>query len=215
MKKVAVILSGCGVYDGAEIHESVLTILALENAGAEYQCFAPNIKQRHVVNHLTGEVDETDERNVLVESARITRGAISDLATINPDDFDVLLIPGGFGAAKNLCSFAVEGASSSVNEDVLKVCKAFAEQNKTAGYACIAPAIIPAVYPKGVKLTVGNDQDTIDALESMGAQHIQANVEDVVEDERYHLYSTPAYMLAKNIKEASASIENLVARILA
>lgn len=214
MKKVAVILSGCGVYDGAEIHESVFAILALENAGAEYQCFAPNIKQRHVVNHLTGEVDEADERNVLVESARITRGAIADLATINPDEFDALLLPGGFGAAKNLCSFAVEGANSVVNDIVLEICKAFADKNKTAGYACIAPAIIPAVYPKGVKLTIGNDQDTINALESMGAHHVQAKVDDVVVDARYNLYSTPAYMLAKNIKEASASMQNLVAHIL-
>lgn len=214
MKKVAVILSGCGVYDGAEIHESVLTILALENAGAEYQCFAPDVPQRHVVNHLTGEVDESDSRNVLVESARITRGAISDLATINPDEFDALIIPGGFGVAKNLCSFAVEGADSQVNEVVLKACKAFAEKNKTAGYACIAPAIIPAVYPEGVKLTVGNDRDTINALESMGAQHIEAKVGDVVEDDRYHLFTTPAYMLASNMKEAATSIQNLVAHVL-
>ena len=106
MKKVAVILAGCGVFDGAEIHESVLTLLQLERSGAQYQCMAPNIDQLHVVNHLTGEVTEGEQRNVLVEAARIARGEVIDLAQACADDYDALIIPGGFGAAKNLCDFA-------------------------------------------------------------------------------------------------------------
>ncbi len=214
MKKVAVILSGCGVYDGAEIHESVLTLLALERAGASYKCFAPNINQLHVVNHLTGEVDENDTRNVLTEAARITRGAIEDVKSLNVNEFDILMLPGGFGAAKNLCTFAIEGENSQVNQDVLTVCKAFADANKVAGYACIAPAIIPTVYPNGVKLTIGNDADTAKAIEAMGGSHIVTSVEEVVEDERYKVFSTPAYMLANNILGAATSIDNLVNRIL-
>ncbi|MGM8892196.1 isoprenoid biosynthesis glyoxalase ElbB, partial [Psychrobacter sp. 1Y1] len=114
MKKVAVLLSGSGVYDGTELHESVLALLEITKAGASYQCFAPNIPQYHVVNHLTGEVQEGESRNVLVESARIARGEIKAVDELNINEFDALVIPGGFGAAKNLCDFAVTGAEHSV-----------------------------------------------------------------------------------------------------
>ncbi|GAL16954.1 sigma cross-reacting protein 27A [Vibrio maritimus] len=141
MKKIAVILSGSGVFDGAEIHESVLALHAVEKAGASWRCFAPNVEQLHVVNHLTGEATE-ESRNVLVEAARIARGNIEDVAKLNVDDFDALLVPGGFGAAKNLTDFAINGAECSINADVAAACRAFKDADKPAGYLCIAPVII-------------------------------------------------------------------------
>ncbi|HBY41248.1 MAG TPA: isoprenoid biosynthesis protein ElbB, partial [Alteromonas sp.] len=132
MKKAAVILSGCGVFDGAEIHEAVLTLLSLEKHGASYQCFAPDVDQLHVVNHLTGEVAEGESRNVLVEAARIARGNVKPVTECQVEEFDLLVLPGGFGAAKNLCTFAVDGPDCSFNEDVLAGCKQFAAAGKPA-----------------------------------------------------------------------------------
>ena len=145
MKKVAVILSGCGVFDGAEIHEAVISLLALARQGAAVQCFAPNVAQLHVINHLTGEVSEGESRNVLVEAARICRGQIKDVAELDAADYDALLVPGGFGAAKNLCDFAIKGAECQIQPDVLKACQSFAKTNKPAAYICIAPAMIPLI----------------------------------------------------------------------
>ena len=124
-KKIAVILSGCGVYDGAEIHESVITLLRLDQRGAQVECFAPDVAQLHVINHLPGE-EMPESRNVLVESARIARGAVKDIGQANAADFDALIVPGGFGAAKNLSNFAVEGAGCSINPQVLALAEAFA-----------------------------------------------------------------------------------------
>ena len=157
MKNVAVILSGCGVYDGSEIHEAVLTLLAIEQAGAKYRCFAPNINQHHVINHVTGQVMTQEKRNVLVESARISRGDTEDLSEFYIDEFDALIVPGGFGAAKNLSDFAINGEAIAVNEQVLTVCQAFAKANKPAGYMCIAPVMIPLIYGKGAQATIGKD----------------------------------------------------------
>ena len=139
-KKIAVILSGCGVYDGAEIHESVITLLRLDQRGAQVQCFAPDIAQHHVINHLTGE-EMPESRNVLVESARIARGEVKDIREANAEDFDALIVPGGFGAAKNLSTFAVEGAGCSINPQVLALAEAFAEAGKPVGLICISPAL--------------------------------------------------------------------------
>lgn len=215
MKKVAVVLSGCGVFDGAEIHESVLTILALAKSGASYQCFAPDIPQMHVVNHVTGEVDEADSRNVLVESARIARGDIKALEALDANDFDALILPGGFGAAKNLCDFALKGADAKLHPMVLEKCQAFAKAAKACGYACIAPAMMAEVYGVGVSLTIGNDQDTAAALRHMGASHVDCPVDDVIIDETHKVVSTPAYMLAQSIVEAEQSINKMVAAVLA
>lgn len=167
MKKIAVILSGCGVFDGAEIHESVLALLAIERQGASWHCFAPDIEQHHVINHKTGDVTE-EKRNVLTESARIARGQITDLSTINPNDYDALLLPGGFGAAKNLTDFAINGAECSINTHVASACRAFAQSGKPAGYLCIAPAIIPMIYEAGVRGTIGDDPDTAAAFQALG-----------------------------------------------
>ena len=212
-KKIAVILSGCGVYDGAEIHESVITLLRLDQRGAQVQCFAPDIAQLHVINHLTG-VEMPESRNVLVESARIARGAVKDIGQANAADFDALIVPGGFGAAKNLSNFAVEGAGCSINPQVLALAEAFAEAGKPVGLICISPALAAKIYGPGVTCTIGNDADTAAALDKMGATHVECTVEDIVEDPARKLVSTPAYMLGKNISEVASGINKLVDRVL-
>ena len=212
-KKVAVILSGCGVYDGAEIHESVITLLRLDQRGAEVQCFAPNVPQLHVVDHYSG--DEMDEkRNVLVESARIARGKIKDVKELHVADFDALILPGGFGVAKNLSDFAISGAGCTVQPDVLAACKAFVDAGKPVGLICIAPALAAKIYGPGVTCTIGNDADTAAALNKMGATHKDCAVSEIVEDKARKLVTTPAYMLAQSISEAASGINKLVDRVL-
>ncbi|WP_223556056.1 isoprenoid biosynthesis glyoxalase ElbB [Pseudomonas sp. BF-R-01] len=212
-KKIAVILSGCGVYDGAEIHESVITLLRLDQRGAQVQCFAPNIAQLHVINHLTGE-EMPESRNVLVESARIARGNIKDIREADVEEFDALIVPGGFGAAKNLSNFAIEGAGCTVQPDVLALTEAFAEAGKPVGLICISPALAAKIYGPGVTCTIGNDADTAAAMNKMGATHNDCAVTDIVEDKARKLVSTPAYMLAQSISEAASGINKLVDRVL-
>ena len=215
MKKVAVILSGCGVYDGSEIHETVLTLLAIEQNGASYRCFAPNITQHHVINHLTGEVSENESRNVLVESARIARGDVEDLCELREQDFDALIVPGGFGAAKNLCNFALDADNYQMNEQVLASCQAFAKVGKASGYMCIAPTMLPLIYPKGVQGTIGTDADTATYIEAKGLVHNTCNVDEVIVDKDNKVVSTPAYMLATSMTEAASGINKLVKDVLA
>ncbi|MCU0071023.1 isoprenoid biosynthesis glyoxalase ElbB [Pseudomonas koreensis] len=212
-KKVAVILSGCGVYDGAEIHESVITLLRLDQRGAQVQCFAPNIAQLHVINHLTGE-EMPESRNVLVESARIARGNVKDLGEADVEDFDALIVPGGFGAAKNLSNFAIEGAGCTVQPEVLALAEAFAEAGKPVGLICISPALAAKIYGPGVTCTIGNDADTAAAMNKMGATHEDCAVTDIIEDKARKLVTTPAYMLAQSISEAASGINKLVDRVL-
>ncbi|MFW6751278.1 isoprenoid biosynthesis glyoxalase ElbB [Pseudomonas glycinae] len=212
-KKVAVILSGCGVYDGAEIYESVITLLRLDQRGAQVQCFAPNIAQLHVINHLTGE-EMPESRNVLVESARIARGNVKDLREADVEDFDALIVPGGFGAAKNLSNFAIEGAGCTVQPQVLALAEAFAEAGKPVGLICISPALAAKIYGPGVTCTIGNDADTAAAMNKMGANHEDCAVTDIIEDKARKLVTTPAYMLAQSISEAASGINKLVDRVL-
>ncbi|MCF3193148.1 isoprenoid biosynthesis glyoxalase ElbB [Pseudomonas bubulae] len=212
-KKVAVILSGCGVYDGAEIHESVITLLRLDQRGAKVQCFAPDIAQLHVINHLTGE-QMPETRNVLVESARIARGEIKDIREARVEDFDALIIPGGFGAAKNLSSFATEGAACTVQPEVLSLAEAFAEAGKPIGLMCISPAIAAKIYGPGVICTIGTDADTAAAVTKMGGTHQECEVSEIIEDKARKLVSTPAYMLAKSISEAASGINKMIDRVL-
>ena len=214
MTRVAVVLSGCGVYDGSEIYESVCTLLALERAGAEVQCFAPDVEQLHVINHLTGDVMVGETRNVLVEAARICRGQIRDVADAKVADFDALLVPGGFGAAKNLCDFAVKGADFQVNPDFLGFAKAMHQAGKPIGLICIAPAMSAAICGSGVEFTIGNDADTAAAIEASGAVHIPCPVEQAVVDSERKLVTTPAYMLANKISDAAAGIEVCVKQVL-
>ncbi len=213
-KKVAVILAGSGVYDGSELHEAVITLLALNRQDAEVQCFAPNIAQMHVVNHLTGEVSEGETRNVLVESARIARGEVNDVVDLEAKDFDALIIPGGFGAAKNLCDFALNGSDMTMNEGVFTAAKSFKDAAKPVGLMCIAPAMAAAIFGDGVQCTIGTDVETGAVLSTMGAEHINAEVNHVVVDEAHKLVTTPAYMLAENISQVADAIEELVDRVL-
>jgi enhancing lycopene biosynthesis protein 2 len=213
--KVALVLSGCGVFDGSEIHESVLTMLALSGAGVSYQCMAPSVPQAHVINHLTGQVAENENRNVLVESARIARGEIINIANAHSHDYDAVFFPGGFGAAKNLSDFAFRKNSCQIQPDVLRFAKAMAAAQKPACYICIAPTMIPLIYGEGAKLTIGDDQDTAQTIEAMGGEHVDCPVQECVVDQDRKLVSTPAYMLAKNIAEAAAGIKAAVEATLA
>lgn len=212
-KRVAVILSGCGVQDGAEIHESVLTLLRLDQRGVEVQCFAPDIAQHDVINHLTGK-EMPESRNVLVESARIARSAIKDIREANAEDFDALIMPGGFGVAKNLSNFAFEGIHCSLQPELLTLVEAFAESGKPVGLICISPALAAKIYGPGVTCTIGNDPDTANAICKMGGNHEECAVDDIVEDSARKLVSTPAYMTAQSISEAAAGINKLVDRVI-
>ncbi|GJL78559.1 MAG: glyoxalase [Nitrospinaceae bacterium] len=216
-KKIGVVLSGCGVYDGAEIHESVITLLAIDRAGAEAICMAPNVDQMHVVNHLTGEEMKGEKRNVLVEAARIARGDIKDIATVKADDIDALFFPGGFGAAKNLSDFAVNGENCDVHPEVMRLVKEFAQKQKPQGVACIAPAMFAKIYEgESVHptLTIGNDKDTSEKIEKMGSHHQDCAVQDVVLDKANKIVSTPAYMLGQNISEVADGIEKSVKELV-
>jgi len=213
--RIGVVLSGCGVYDGAEIHETVITLLALDRAGAEAICMAPNVDQLHVVDHLTGEVAGDERRNVLVESARIARGKISDIAAVEPSDLDALVLPGGFGAAKNLCDFALSGAQCVVHPDVARLVRAVHSAGKPVAAMCIAPAILAKLLgDEAPDLTIGNDPATAAALGKLGARHCDCAVGDIVTDDAHRLVTTPAYMLATSIAEAAAGIEKLVRELM-
>lgn len=209
-KKVGVILAGCGVFDGSEVQESVLTLLALERAGVEAVCMAPNKDQYHVINHLTGE--ETDEtRNVLVESARIVRGKIEDIAGVSAAELDALVLPGGFGAAKNLNTFAVDGPKAKLDPEVERLVREVSDAAKPIGFICITPAIGAQILGhKGVELTIGNDAEVAAGLESFGARHISCGVTDIHTDQERRVISTPAYMLGQNTLEVSEGIDKLV-----
>lgn len=215
-KKVGVILSGCGVFDGSEIHEAVLTLLALDRQGVEIVCMAPNVNQMHVVNHLTQEAtDET--RNVLVESARIARGQIKNIKEVTAADMDALMFPGGFGAAKNLCDFATKGAECEVNPEVERLVKEVLEAKKPLAAVCIAPAMIAKITGKQAmkaKLTIGTDEDTAKALESMGAEHVACQVREVAVDREHKIITGPAYMLGTRISEVADGIENVVKELV-
>lgn len=213
--KVGVVLSGCGVYDGAEIHESVLTLLALDRAGAEAVCLAPDVEQRHVVNHLTGQPADGETRNVLVEAARIARGAVKDLAGFDPAPLAALVLPGGFGAAKNLSSFAFRGADCTVHPEVARVVRAVHGAGKPVGAVCIAPVILAKLLgDESPRMTIGTDAGTAEAIEKMGGRHVSCGGgKDVVDEER-RLVTSPAYMLDSPISEVADGIEKLVADLL-
>ncbi|MCK5068296.1 MAG: isoprenoid biosynthesis glyoxalase ElbB [Bacteroidales bacterium] len=208
MKKFAVVLSGCGVFDGAEIHEATLSLLAIARQGCSYEIFAPDVKQHHVVNHITGdEMEET--RNVLVESARIARGNIRDLKQFNPSSFDGLLFPGGFGAAKNLSTWAFEGADATILPEVEEAITGMVALKKPVGALCISPVILAKVLGE-VHLTIGDDESTIDALESLGALHVYATHGEAVVDPDHNLVTTPCYMLDANIVQIAEGANNVV-----
>ena len=213
---IGVLLSGSGVNDGSEIHESVITMLALDRAGAEALLMAPNIDQMHVINHYTGQ--EMDEfRNVLVESARIARGNIKDMAEVSGSDLDALIIPGGFGVAKNLSDYAMSGAECSINPDVYRLISEMIILKKPIGAICIAPTMMAKILAEqnqSATMTIGKDETTAKDIEAMGSAHKECLVEEIVIDEENNIVTTPAYMDAKNISEAAEGIEKLVKQII-
>lgn len=211
-KKFAIVLAGCGVYDGAEIHEATMTMLAISRQGAEYQCFAPDIDQAHVVNHLTGK-EMNEKRNVLVESARIARGNILPLADFKAVDFDAIVFPGGFGVAKNLCTFAFDGPECSVNEDARMAVGEMHKAHKPIGALCISPVLIARIIGN-VEVTIGNDQGTATAVESMGGKHMIATHGEVVVDSSNKIVTTPCYMLDANISQIADGAGNVIKTIM-
>jgi enhancing lycopene biosynthesis protein 2 len=214
MTKVGVVLSGAGVMDGSEIHESVLTLLAIARAGAEAVCMAPNTEQLHVINHLTGK-EMPERRNVLVEAARIARGKIRDIKEVKAKEIDCLLFPGGYGAAKNLCTFAVEGTACKVHPEVARLVKEMHQARKPIGAICIAPALMAKIFEgAGLELTIGNDRATAEALEALGQKHRACGVSEIWVDSEHRVVTTPAYMLARNVAEAWEGIEKLVKEVL-
>jgi enhancing lycopene biosynthesis protein 2 len=208
MKNFAVVLSGCGVYDGAEIHEAVTAMLAISRKGYNYQVFAPNIPQHHVINHLTGE-EMPETRNVLIESARIARGDVKDLALFNPAEYDILLFVGGFGAGKNLSDFAFTGENYSVNNQVVNIIQAMHKAGKPIGAMCIAPMLIADVI-KGVELTLGSANDAAKIAEKRGAKHNVTTHGEVTVDKTNKIATTPCYMLDATIAQVADGAENLV-----
>jgi enhancing lycopene biosynthesis protein 2 len=214
-KRVGVILSGSGYLDGAEIQEATLTLLYLDRRGAKVTAMAPDVMQMHVVDHVKGEPAGAESRNVLAEAARITRGAIVDVKTVKAGDLDALILPGGFGVAKNLCTFATEGVKLEVNPDVERLVRDMAAAGKPLGFVCIAPVIAAKVLgARKVKLTIGNDPATAAALNALGAVHVDSPVDQIVVDERNKVVSTPAYMLGPSIAPVAAGIERLVGAVL-
>lgn len=215
--KVGVVLSGSGVFDGSEIHEATLTLLYLDQAGAEVKCFAPDVDQREVVDHATSESQASEKRNCLKESARIARGEIKALSEMNVADFDAVILPGGFGAAKNLCSFAVDGPGCEINTEVEKAIQDAVAQGKVVGAICIAPAVVARALKDSGKnpvLTIGTDAGTADGLRALNATHQDAQVSEIVVDEANRIVTTPAYMLGQRISEVAEGIEALVKRVV-
>ncbi len=211
--RCAIILSGCGVRDGSEIHESVTAMLSLVERGHSYRCFAPDRMQQAVIDHAHG-CESDEKRNVLVESARIARGAIQPLQAAELSTFDAVILPGGFGAATNLCDFGSKGASCSVIPELASFLNRVHEAGKPIGFMCIAPVIAARVFgDRGVRLTIGDDAGTAQACEAMGAKHVVCRHDEACVDETLKIVTTPAYMKARDIAECCASARALVEKL--
>lgn len=211
-KRFAVILAGCGVFDGAEIHEATLTLLAIAKSGGSYVCFAPDKEQTQVINHLTGK-QMNEQRNVLVESARITRGKILPLNLYEPENFDAVVFPGGFGVAKNLCTLAFDGSDCTVDPEVELAVIASVEAQIPIGAMCIAPALIVKILP-GANVTVGKDPETVKTIEKMGGNHHKTDHAEVVIDKKYKLVTSPCYMLDAHILQIAEGTQNIVDELI-
>ena len=211
-KKFAVVLSGCGVFDGAEIHEATLSLYAIVKNGCSYEIFAPDINQHHVINHISGK-EMNEKRNVLIESARIARGNIRSLDEYNATEFDGLLFPGGFGAAKNLSNWAFNGPDGDVIPLVEKAIKDAVKAKKTIGALCISPVLVAKVL-EGVDLTIGSDEATASGIEQAGANHKITTHGEVVIDHKYKVVTTPCYMLDATIVQIGEGAENVVKAML-
>jgi enhancing lycopene biosynthesis protein 2 len=218
--KVAVLLAGCGHLDGAEIREAVFTLLALDQHGAEFQCLAPNAPQAHVVDHRTGTVVDGAARNILEEASRVARvGKCLDLALAKAADFDALLLPGGFGVAKNHCDFAFKGADGAVRPDVAAFVGAFFESGKPVGAICISPALVGlclAAMGKRATLTLGNGADIQAAMTKLGHDYRAVpTAREIIVDEALKLVTTPAYMFDDaRLSDVWVGIERCVGEVL-
>ena len=212
-QSICVLISGCGFLDGAEVHESVLTLLSFSKRGAKVTVAAPHKPQMHVVNHHSGEEVGGAVRMVHEEAARIARGPVVNVADVDVSAFDALFLPGGFVAAKNLSSFAVAGTNGSVDPDVSRLISAFHDAGKPIGAVCIAPAVLAMVLGKGC-VTIGSDEGTAEAIDSMGATHKICPVTEMVVDAKEKLVTAPAYMCDANIHEVSLGIDKAVEEIL-
>lgn len=214
MYKIGVLLSGCGVMDGSEIHEAVITLLAIDREKMQAVCIAPSIDQTQVINHLINK-PQNEKRNILVESARIARGNIVDLQKATPKDLDALILPGGFGAACNLSNFAHLGENARVLPEVASFLKEMHKLKKPIGAICIAPNILAKVFEdKNVELTIGTDESTASKLEKIGAKHINKKVDEIAVDNKNLIVTTPAYMLAKGPAEVEIGVSKLVKEII-
>lgn len=214
-KRIGVVLSGCGVFDGSEIHEAVLTLLSLDRARAEILCMAPNRPQADVIDHRTGKPTQ-EKRNVLTEAARIARGKIRDIAEVRATDLDGIVLPGGFGAAKNLSTFAHDGADCKVDPEVTRLLREVHAADKPIAALCIAPAVLAALFGQSdhPEVTIGNDPGTAKAMERLGARHKNATVLDVVVDEKNKIVTSPCYMLDTHIADVAQGIERAVQALL-
>lgn len=217
--KFAIVLSGCGVFDGSEIHEAVCTMLAVEESGCAYQCFAPNTWQARTIDHFTGHAvaiaGDEDNRNVLAESARICRGNIKDLSEFKAKDYDAIIFPGGFGAALNLSDFGAKGAECDVNVEVKRAIEESYKEGIVIGAMCIAPTVIARVLGKeGISITIGNDKNVSKGIEKMGAHHENKGATEVCVDSEHKIVTTPCYMLATSLKEIREGTQNLIDEML-
>lgn len=210
--KYAIVLSGCGVYDGAEIHEAIMTMLAVESNGCQYELFAPNINQYHVINHLTGEVMD-ESRNVLIESARIARGNIRALSEYNAAEFDGIIFPGGFGVAKNLCSYAIDGTEMRIDKIVIGAVRETHKLGKPIGALCISPVMIAAIIP-GAEVTLGSDTKFNDELITLGGKHTTTTNRQVVVDTKNRIVTTPCYMNSATLTDIKEGAYLLVKRLV-
>ncbi|MCA8966989.1 MAG: isoprenoid biosynthesis glyoxalase ElbB [Planctomycetes bacterium] len=210
-KRVGVILSGCGFLDGSEVHEAVLALMHLDRHGVEIVCMAPDGNQADVVDHVAKKPVEGASRSMLTEAARIARGRIQPLGEVDPATLDAVVMPGGFGAAKNLSNFAVRGAAGSANPEVARVLKTMHAAGKPIGAICIAPAVVALVLGKEhPRLTIGNDAGTAKAIEQLGAAHVDCAVTDCVIDADRRIVTTPAYMYDARVHEVAQGIGKLV-----
>lgn len=214
-KRVGLVLSGCGFLDGAEIHEATCTLLSLDRRGATLVAAAPDVPQLHVVDHVQKTPASGPTRSVLQESARIVRGQIRDLAKVKASDVDAVIFPGGFGAAKNLCTFATQGKDMRVEPGVERFVREVRAAGKPMGFICIAPVIAGRLFgDQHVKLTIGNDPETAGVLEAWGVRHVECRVDEIAIDEKLRIVSTPAYMLGPWIAPVAAGIDRLVSAVL-
>ncbi len=213
MKKIAVILSGCGFQDGSEVHESTLTLLSLVKEGLLYRCMAPNTSQTKVFDYYLSQYDNNVSRNVLSEAGKIARSDILNIADCDANDYDGAIFPGGAGAATTLSNFATNFKNYELQQGILNFAKNLVQQKKPIGFICIAPCLIPGLYGEGVQCTIGNNVETLKKLEKLGCKHIECGANEIVVDENNKVVTTPAYMLAKDINQVFEGIGKLVKKI--